>query len=119
MKLLADQDVYTVTDELLRSNGHDVVTANELGMPRASDESLLNAARSAGRILLTRDRDYGALVHIQLMPGGVIYLRLLLSTMQSVHDELLRVLAEHSDELLMRAFVVVEPARHRMRLTQR
>ncbi len=40
MRLLVDQDVYYVTIEWLRKEGHDVVTAKELGMQRAADEDL-------------------------------------------------------------------------------
>jgi hypothetical protein len=41
MRLLTDQDVYRITVEQLKKWGHDVVTAKELGMQRASDRDLL------------------------------------------------------------------------------
>jgi len=39
MKFLLDQDVYALTTRFLRGLGHDVVTAAELGLARASDET--------------------------------------------------------------------------------
>ena len=62
MKLLTDQDVYAVTVTLLRTNNHDVATAAEKGLSQASDTVLLQTAAQDGRILVTRDRDFGALV---------------------------------------------------------
>ena len=38
MRLFADQDVWRVTVGLLRQWGHDVVTAEEVGMSRSSDK---------------------------------------------------------------------------------
>ncbi len=115
MRFLADQDVYAVTIRFLKSFGHDVVRALELGLSRASDAELLRLASEQQRILLTRDRDFGALVFLQSMGTGVIYLRITPSTQDAVHQELGRVLALYAEEELRFAFVVVEPGRHRMR----
>jgi hypothetical protein len=46
----------------LRAWGHDVITARELAMQRASDEELLIEAQQTSCLLVTRDKDYGALV---------------------------------------------------------
>lgn len=117
MRLLADQDVYGATVSLLRDAGHDVVTAAELGLGQSDDVELLRAAQAGHRILLTRDRDYGTLVFQQAMGTGVIYLRMLPSNVRSVHDELLRVLRRYREQELLQVFLVVEPARHRLRKT--
>ena len=57
MKFLADQDVYWLTIKELRKWGHEVITARELGMQKASDDDLLDKARELSFILLTRDKD--------------------------------------------------------------
>ena len=44
MRLLIDQDVYQVTTAWLRGEGHDVVTARELGMQRATVSITANIA---------------------------------------------------------------------------
>ena len=48
MRLLTDQDLYYMTIEWLRAEGHDVVTARELDLHQASDEELLRQSLSNG-----------------------------------------------------------------------
>jgi predicted nuclease of predicted toxin-antitoxin system len=92
MKLLADQDVYAGTIRFLSGLGHDLVSAAQLGLSQAEDAEVLRVTRDEGRILVTRDRDFGALVFVQGGGPGVIYLRMLPSTQAAVHAELERVL---------------------------
>jgi predicted nuclease of predicted toxin-antitoxin system len=115
MMFLADQDVYASTIGFLRGLGHDVVSAGQLGLSQAHDADVLRVAHEQGRIFVTRDRDFGALVFVQGSGPGVIYLRVLPSTQQAVHAELERVLTLYSEQELQASFVVIEPGRHRMR----
>ncbi len=115
MTFFADQDVYAATVQFLRDAGHDVVTAAERGMSQATDAELLRTAGGEGQVFVTRDRDYGGLVFVQELGSGVIYLRVLPSTLQAVHAELARLLALYGEGELLGAFVVVEPGRHRVR----
>jgi predicted nuclease of predicted toxin-antitoxin system len=115
MRFLLDQDVYANTGRFLGDLGHDVVAVARLGLSQASDEDLLRTAREQGRIFVTRDRDFGNLVFVKSIRGGVLYLRMLPRTQGAVHDELDVVLRTHSEEELRRSFVVVEPGRHRIR----
>ncbi len=115
MRLLLDQDVYAGTSLFPGSLGHDVVTAAELGLSRASDIDLLDTAKDRQRILITRDRHFGSLVFLRKLGTGVIYLRLTPSDASEVHSELARVLDNHPEEELRLAFVVVEQGRHRFR----
>ncbi len=115
MKLLSDQDVYGITIAFLSGLGHDVVRAAELGLAQAEDAELLRVAHDQGRIFVTRDRDFGALVFVQGSGPGVIYLRILPSTQNGVHAELERVLTLYSEQELQSSFVVIEPGRHRIR----
>jgi predicted nuclease of predicted toxin-antitoxin system len=115
MRLFLDQDVYAITARFLIGLGHDVVLAAQVGYSRADDWELLQLAQEQGRILVTRDRDFGGLVFVRGMQSGVVYLHILPSTQNAVHQELARVLVSHSEEDLMRAFVVIEPGRHRLR----
>jgi len=47
--------------------------------------------------------------------SGVLYLRVLPSTQNAVHNELERVLRIYTEEELVKAFVVIEPDSHRIR----
>ena len=115
MKFLLDQDVYASTARYLSGLGHDVVRVAQLGLAQASDEQLLAEAQNQGRILVTRDRDFGSLVFVRSLGSGVIYLRVLPSTQSAVHTELAVVLRTYSEHELTNAFVVVEPDGHRIR----
>jgi predicted nuclease of predicted toxin-antitoxin system len=115
MRFLLDQDVYAATARFLETLGHDVVRATRLELSQASDKEVLAVAQEQGRILITRDRDFGALVFVNVLGAGVIYLRMLPSTQKAVHGELARVLQAYSDQELKRAFVVVKPDGHRFR----
>ncbi|TVR63162.1 MAG: hypothetical protein EA420_08095 [Candidatus Competibacteraceae bacterium] len=115
MKLLLDQDVYATTARFLTHLGYDVVLAAQIGLARADDEVLLRVAHEQGRVFITRDRDFGNLVFVRDLGAGVLYLRLLPSTQNAVHDQLKRVLTTYSAEELAKAFVVIEPDGHRIR----
>ena len=115
MRFLLDQDVYLATSRYLRELSHDVTSASELGLSRASDRELLLLAREENRIFITRDRDFGNLVFVEGIDSGVIYLRIKPTSLAAGHAELQSVLNSYAEEELMRAFVVVEPGRHRIR----
>jgi predicted nuclease of predicted toxin-antitoxin system len=115
MKFLLDQDVYGLTARFLRGLEHDVFTASELGLSRAQDIELLKKAKELNRIFVTRDRDFGELVFVERLGSGVIYLRMLPSTQDAVHEELKRLLTLYTEPELKKAFIVVEPGRHRFR----
>jgi predicted nuclease of predicted toxin-antitoxin system len=115
MKFLLDQDVYAPTARFLIGSGHNVVLAAQIGLSQADDDELLKTAQKQGRILITRDRDFGTLVFMKAMGAGVIYLRILPSTQNAVHKELERILNTYSEEELAKAFVVVRLDGHRIR----
>ena len=115
MNFLLDQDVYAVTARFLNGLGHDVVPVAQIGLAQADDEDLLKLAHEQGRIFVTRDRDFGSLVFVKGLGAGVLYLRILPSTQNAVHNELERVLKTYPEDELMKAFVVIEPDGHRFR----
>lgn len=115
MKFLLDQDVYAKTERFLRDEGHDLVRVSELGLARATDETVLSTAQEQGRILVTRDRDYGNLVFVRSLGSGVIYLRILPTTLEAVHTELCRVIDQYSTAEISKAFVVINKDGHRFR----
>ncbi len=115
MRFLLDHDVYGSTVHFLADLGHDVVTVAQLNLAQASDEQLIRLAKEQGRILVTRDRDFGELVFISEINTGVLYLRMVPPTRKAVHAELEGVLKTYSQKELLQAFLVIEPGRHRFR----
>ena len=115
MQLLLDQDIYAVTAKFLIGLGHDVVRVAEIGLAQAEDEELLKTAHEHDRIFVTRDRDYGNLVFVKGMNGGILYLRMLPDTQSLVHAEIENVLQTYTEDELKTAFVVIAASSHRFR----
>jgi len=116
VRFLADQDVWKATVHLLRSLGHDVITASEIGLATASDEEILRKATEEGRLFITRDRDFGSLVFLSRTPTkGVVFIRIEPHLEEQVHGELKTVLAVHEEDELRGCFCTVEAGRHRLR----
>ncbi len=115
MRFLLDEDVYGLTACFLKQLGYNVVCVSEIGYSQAADLELVNIAQKQDRILITRDRDFGELVFVRNLKVGVIYLRILPSTLSEGHKELKTVLTSYSEDELKMSFIVVEPGRHRIR----
>jgi predicted nuclease of predicted toxin-antitoxin system len=119
VKFLADQDIWRVTLDLLRSCDHDVLSAGEIGMARGSDQDLLAKASEDKRLLITRDKGFGSLTFLgDFKMSGVILLRIKPENQDQVHAELKRVLETHEEGELQKCFCTVEPGRHRIRRIQ-
>jgi len=116
MKLFIDQDVYRVTIEFLKRQGHDVISAKEVGLSSASDEELIIWARQNKRILVTRDKGFGAFIFVShIETEGVILLRIDPLTIDLVHKEVALFFKKHSDLDFHNCFCVIESYRHRIR----
>jgi predicted nuclease of predicted toxin-antitoxin system len=72
---LADENIHLDVVAFLRSEGHDVLYAGE-GLIGSSDTVLLQLALSQNRVVITHDKDFGAMVIARREPMiGVIFLR--------------------------------------------
>ena len=58
VRLVADTHFQRKLVEVLQANGLEVLTAQELGLHRMSDEQLLQEVHKRGMTLLTRDHDF-------------------------------------------------------------
>lgn len=62
LKLLLDQGLPRSAADHLRAAGLDAVHVGEIGMSRALDEEILVAGRESGRVVVTLDADFHALL---------------------------------------------------------
>ena len=62
MRFLVDANVSPRPANLLEALDHDAVTVRELGLADASDEVVLERARSEQRVLISHDTDFGTLL---------------------------------------------------------
>jgi hypothetical protein len=58
-----DQNIARATAELLRTQGHTVTTAHQVGMDRATDDAQLLLAAQRGWVLVTHNIDDFILLH--------------------------------------------------------
>ena len=75
MRWLADENIPRSAIAFLRSRGEDTAAIAELS-PGIPDETVILAARTQGRILVSFDRDHGDLIfgHAVAPPRAVVYL---------------------------------------------
>ncbi len=62
MRFLLDESVSPLVAEPLAAAGHEVVHARDVGLRSAPDPTVLAAALDDGRVLVTLDTDFGALI---------------------------------------------------------
>lgn len=61
-RLLIDQGLPRSTARLLRALGWDVIHVGEIGMATALDEEIIRRGRDEGRIVVTLDADFHAIL---------------------------------------------------------
>jgi predicted nuclease of predicted toxin-antitoxin system len=62
MRFLLDHNLSPKVAEPLRTAGHDVTVAREVGLSRATDEVVIATARLERRVLVSADTDFGAIL---------------------------------------------------------
>ncbi len=116
MKFLGDMGISPVTIRRLRSEGHDAVHLQELGLTRLADIDIVAKARAEGRIILTHDLDFGQILAASRDSMlSVIIFRL--KDMRPVNLEvyLEHILREYSEALKNGAIISVNERRVRVR----
>ena len=62
MKFLIDMPLAARVAEQLRAEGHDAIHLREQGLGRLADEEIFAKAGVEGRIIVTADLDFGAIL---------------------------------------------------------
>ncbi len=116
MKLLADLHIAPATVEFLRRLGHDVVRVSETLPPTATDREIVATAVAQGRVILTQDLDFSAIIALSgTTQPSLLSVRLSSSRIEHVNAVLERILPAVENDLLSGAVVVVEDQRIRLR----
>ena len=115
MKIFADECVYQITVDLLRSWGFSVVTAQEVGLAGHTNGELLAYSQNLQLIFLTRDKDF---TDIRIYPpsdfNGIIVLKISPSNQHEVHDMLHQLLSKKPLSELNSRLVIVDRKKYRI-----
>jgi predicted nuclease of predicted toxin-antitoxin system len=116
VKCLVDVGVSRTTVQVLRGQGHEVLSLIEEHLERLSDAEILQKARQEACIVVTFDLDFADLLALgaHTLPSVIIF-RLYNQTPPSVTPRLLQVLEECGKDLVAGAIVTVEDSRYRLR----
>ena len=114
MKFIADEGVDSTLVLLLRSAGHDVVYFAEAGAS-SLDAVILEEANSQGRILITRDKDFGELVYRMKMIHSGIILSRLEELKSSTRSQIVFDFITNNEADLPGSFVVIQSGTARIR----
>lgn len=116
MSFLLDENVDLPLADYLNERGHDATAVARDYARSIKDDEVLEIARAEGRILITNDKDFGALIYQQqLEHAGVIFFRLRDESIPAKIARLEEVLADYADALADGAYIVVTDRRIRVR----
>jgi len=109
MKFLVDMPLSPTLAHWLEREGQDAVHAHDIGLGRASDETVLNKARETQRVLVTADLDYPRLLALAGAKGpGLILFRHGNYSEKQVVELMTRVMASIPAPELQSSIVVVD-----------
>jgi predicted nuclease of predicted toxin-antitoxin system len=113
-KLYLDQMLPLDVAHELRSKGHNVVRASEVGQARADDGQILQKAITENRILVTLDEHFGDWVILPLKKHpGVIRLKVNPTTGNNIIKLLIPFLNSYSSKQLKDNLVILSPKREK------
>jgi len=114
MRLLADENIPYPVVRRLRSEGHDACWVGD-DNPGVEDRSVFKWAHSEERLLLTFDKDFGALTFRDdaARPAGILLFRLSALSKDDLVDFVVKTIQDRND--WYGHFAVIEQERIRMR----
>ncbi len=113
-KLYLDQMLPLDAALKLRSKGHNVLRAQEVGQSRSDDSQILQKAISENRVLITLDEHFGDWVILPLKKHpGVIRLKVNPTTSYNILKLLIPFLDSYSSEKLENNLVILSPKREK------
>jgi len=112
LKLYLDQMLRIDVAQALRSEGHDVVRASEVGQDRADDQEILQKSIDENRILVTLDEHFGDWVILPLSKHpGVIRLKVNPTTSTNIIKLIIPFLRIHTSDQLKNHLVILSQKR--------
>ena len=99
MRFLLDENIDVRLAADLAAAGHDVTAVARDYQHSLSDRDILSIAHAEGRVLITKDRDFGELIFREHLPhAGVVYLRMR-GNFSTQRKRLAAVIRDHAEQL--------------------
>lgn len=116
MKLLLDQGLPRTAASFLRNAGIDKLHVGEIGYSSADDATILRKARAEGRVVVTLDADFHALMVLSGSTSpSIIRIRLEGLRGEKAASLILSVISHCEEDLIQGALVTVQAGRIRIR----
>jgi predicted nuclease of predicted toxin-antitoxin system len=117
MKFLVDMNLSPNWCAALQAEGWDSVHWSDLGTVSAPDHDIMQQALDDGRVVLTHDLDFGAMLAATQAKGpSVVQVRTQDVRLHSLAPLLIPLLHQYQNELELGALLIVDEARSRVRL---
>jgi len=116
LKFLIDANMPRLITRSLVALGYDVVDIRDVERPGIADECISEIARQEGRVILTRDQDFGnVLLYPPGLHSGIVVLKTRAQSSESIKDLLISFLSEIGEDEIYGSLIVLEKHRYRIR----
>ena len=116
LRLLIDANMPRLITRSLTALGYDVVDIRDVEVPGVADERIFEIAQQEGRVIITRDQDFGnVLLYPPGLHSGIIVLKTQALSSESIKDLLVRFLAEIKEDEVSGSLIILEKHRYRIR----
>jgi predicted nuclease of predicted toxin-antitoxin system len=114
-KFLLDADMPRSSAGVIRALGFDVEDVRDLGMSYAEDREIIEYSHKTGRVVVTRDLDFGDVLRYPNHPGAIILRLLSEYTAKELNDIFREFLSSVEGQILQKSIIIVELGRYRRR----
>lgn len=117
MRFLVDNALSPIVAKDLNAAGHDAVHVREIGLNAASDDVIFDRAAEDGRVLLSADTDFGAILAQRRAskPSVILFRHGLERKPRDQTPVILANLPQLEDAIEQGSLVILEPSRVRIR----
>jgi predicted nuclease of predicted toxin-antitoxin system len=117
MKVLVDNALSPRVSHLLNEAGYDSVHVREHGLHASSDSEILQYAQIQGRVIVSADTDFGALLAVpsESYPSFILFRKSNGVRPDLIASQLIRILKEYVIEIEKGCIITVTDTRIRIR----
>lgn len=116
LKFLIDANIPRLVAHTLIALRYDVVDIRDVERPGIADDCIFEIAQQEGRVILTRDQDFGnVLLYPPGLHAGIVILKTRAQSSESIRDLLINFLAGIGEDEIRGSLIILEKHRYRIR----